>query len=260
MTDAVNAFDSSIVLTLNSLIGKFPNFDRAVEFIYGNDLIQGSLIVSMFWWYWFRAGTQGVVRRTREHLIATLVGCIIAIAVGRTLAVALPMRIRPRFNPALALHTPPEPNPNDFINWSSFPSDHAILWAALAFGLCFISARVGTLLFVYMLAVCLLPLMYLGFHYPSDVIGGAAIGALIAYVMNLQRVREPLSGPVLRWEQNSPSGFSVALFMVTFQIASTFVSLREATQALFRFVERTVLWQVWAPRARNTGSRIPHVI
>jgi undecaprenyl-diphosphatase len=237
----VNAFDSSIVLALNSLIGRYPNFDRGVEFIYGNDLIQGTLTVSMFWWYWFRAGTEALVRRTREHLIATLAGCVAAIAAGRTLAVALPMRIRPRFNPELALHTPPEPNPNDFVNWSSFPSDHAILWATLAVGICFVSVRVGTLLFLYMLSVSLLPLMYLGFHYPSDVIAGAAIGALIAHVMNLQRVREPLSRPVLRWEQSSPGGFSVALFMVTFQIASTFVSLREATVALFRFVHRTVL-------------------
>jgi hypothetical protein len=42
----------------------------------------------------------------------------------------------------------------------------------------------------------------------------------------------------LRWERASQGSFVVALFLLTFQIASTFMSLREVGLALSRFIGR----------------------
>ena len=236
----VNQFDSSALLAIDSLVGKWPDFDRTIEFIVGNDVIQGSVAASIFWWYWVRTGTEATVRRTRECLIAALFASIVAIIAGRSLAVALPFRIRPRWEPTLGYIIPSELDPNVFVNWSSFPSDHAILFAALATGFCFISVRVGVLLFLYYLLVGAFPLMFLGYHYPTDIIAGSMIGVLIALVTNLPAVRETLSVPVLKWERASPSSFFVALFILTFQIASTFASLRSAGLALSRFMQRVI--------------------
>jgi undecaprenyl-diphosphatase len=236
----INAFDSSAALAIDSLVGKWPNFDRTMEFVVGNDLIQGSVAASIFWWYWVRTGTEATVRLTRERLITTLFASIVAIIAGRSLAVALPFRIRPRWEPTLGYIIPSEPDPNVFVNWSSFPSDHAILFAALATGFCFISARVGVVVFLYYLLVGAFPLMFLGYHYPTDIIAGSMIGVLIALVVNLRAVRQALSVPVLRWERASPSSFFVALFLLTFQIASTFASLRDAGLALSRFIQRVI--------------------
>jgi hypothetical protein len=45
----VNPFDSSAMLAIDSLVGKWPDFDRAIEFVVVNDLIQGSVAASIFW-------------------------------------------------------------------------------------------------------------------------------------------------------------------------------------------------------------------
>ena len=234
----VNRFDSIILLTMDRLVGQHPEFDRAVQFIVGNDLIQGTFAASVFWWYWFRRGPEMSVRRTREHLVATFLASIVAIIVGRTLALSLPFRIRPRWEPTLGYVIPWEPNPNAFMSWSSFPSDHAILFTALAAGFCFISMRVGLLVFVFYLAVGAFPLMYIGAHYPTDIIAGCAIGTLIGTVLNTRGIRERLFIPVLKLEQVSQSAFVVLYFLLTYQIASTFVSLRSAGLALSRFLVR----------------------
>jgi len=234
----VNQFDSSILHVIDQLVGKWPNFDRGMEFEVGNDLIQGTVAASVFWWYWFRSGTEAKVRQVREHLIATLCASIPAIGLGRALAVALPFRIRPRWETTLGYIIPSEPDPHVFVNWSSFPSDHAILFATMAAGFCFVSVRLGVVVFLYYLLVGAFPLMFLGYHYPTDIIAGSLIGVAIAWVMNTQRIRQGLSAPLLRWERASPSSFFVALFLMTFQIATTFSGLRGIALAFSRFLSR----------------------
>jgi membrane-associated phospholipid phosphatase len=234
----VNGFDSSILLSIDRLVGKYPDLDKAIQFVVGNDLIQGTFAASMFWWYWFRKGSEQTVRRTREHLVATFLASVAAIIAGRALALSLPFRIRPRWEPTLHYVIPYEPDPNAFMSWSSFPSDHAVLFTALATGFCFVSMRTGLLLFAYYLLVGAFPLMYIGGHYPTDIIAGCTIGILIGCTMNTRVIRERLSPPVLKFEQVSQSAFVVTFFLLTFQIASTFVSLRSAGLALSRFIAR----------------------
>lgn len=236
----VNRFDSSVAHAIDSLVGKWPDIDRGMEFIVSNDLIQGAVAASVFWWLWFRTGTEATVRRAREHLICTLLASVVAIIAGRTLALSLPFRVRPRWEPSLAYIIPSEPDPNVFVNWSSFPSDHAILFAALATGFCFISMRVGILVFLYYLLVGASPLMFLGYHYPTDIIAGSAIGLLIGCATNLRAVRQRLSAPAFKWQRASESSFFAALFLATFQIASTFVSLRAAALVLTRYIARAL--------------------
>jgi undecaprenyl-diphosphatase len=236
----VNAFDSSIVHAIDSLAGKWPEIDRTMEFIVGNDLTQGALAGCIFWWLWFRAGSDPIVRRTREHLICTLVGSVVAISAGRALALSLPFRIRPRFEASLNFVIPSEPDPNVFMNWSSFPSDHAILYAALAAGFGCISLRLGILVFIYFLLVGAAPLMFLGYHYPTDIIVGSAIGILVGCAINLAAVRQRLSAPAFKWQRASQGSFYAALFLATFQIATTFVSLRAVALALVHYLKRAL--------------------
>jgi len=72
---------------------------------------------------------------------------------------------------------------------ASFPSDHVTAAAAIAVA---ILLR-GRVLWGTVLVVATLVLMYgrvaLGFHYPSDVLGGAAIGALVAAALWSPRIR-----------------------------------------------------------------------
>ncbi len=76
----------------------------------------------------------------------------------------------------------------------SFPSDHAIGGFALALPFVFARRRIGWLLLALATALSLVRVA-VGTHYPSDVLGGAVIGAAAAWCVWICRklVERPLS-------------------------------------------------------------------
>ncbi|MEU4107178.1 phosphatase PAP2 family protein [Streptomyces sp. NPDC027717] len=67
------------------------------------------------------------------------------------------------------------PAPGDW----SFPSNHSALAAAAAVALCFVSARLGTVAVIGALAMAA-SRVWVGAHYPHDIVAGLAVGALVA--------------------------------------------------------------------------------
>jgi undecaprenyl-diphosphatase len=67
-----------------------------------------------------------------------------------------------------------------------------VLFFTLAFGMWLASRAAGVLAIAYVALVISFPRVYLGFHYPTDILGGALIGAVICAGFNLQRVRAPI--------------------------------------------------------------------
>ena len=142
---ALNRFDAFLIEPMNSLVGRRALFDSAVGFLTDNPLIS-ALLVMVFWAYWFRPGDLAKIHATREHLIATLWAGIAAIVVGRALALELPFRLRPRYEPSRFISYvagPHRASRTKLLDWSAFPSDHAALYAALAVGLCFCLLATG---------------------------------------------------------------------------------------------------------------------
>lgn len=219
-----NRFDDAVLAAMTSFAGRSYSFDAWNLYVVGSPLFKGAIFVSIIWWYWFRTGDAAVVRATRERLICTILGSAFSLVVARGLALLLPFRQRPRF--VLHLPFPENSGSYDLIGWSSFPSDHAVIFAALAVGIGFISRVCGTVAFLYFALVIAFPRIYLGIHYPTDVIAGAVLGSVIAYAFNTRYLRKLTATPVLHWEQTAPSLFYAAFFMICFQLATLFDSLR----------------------------------
>ncbi|MGW1771165.1 phosphatase PAP2 family protein [Streptomyces sp. NPDC002104] len=130
-----------------------------------------ALLMLAGWWTARRAGTHGVVT-------ALAVPVITVLAFGADLLLKSVVREdRPcRSLRVSTLEACPAPG-----DWS-FPSNHAAIAAAAAVALLFVSRRLGAL------AVAAAVLMagsrvWVGAHYPHDVLAGLLVGALVAYVL-----------------------------------------------------------------------------
>lgn len=231
-----NAFDASIVHDLNSMVGRSAIFDNAMLFVSGNALIQGALFISLFWYYWFKKTNTADTQRTREHLLATTAAGVVAIVLARSLALTLPFRLRPRFDPAVHFVLPEGADRGYYWDWSAFPSDHAVMFAALTTGLFYISWRAGLLSFLYVGVVILFPRLYLGIHYASDLLVGTALGAMCGVCANLPTLRRQISSRMLRFEHTSPGAFYVAMFVAMFSFATMFDSLREIAHSAWHIL------------------------
>ena len=228
--------DDFILAWLTSLPGHSTTFDGLMTQLPRGEQTNGMLIISIFWWYWFRQSDPATTQRTREHLLGTMFAAAVGLFAARFLAATLPFRLRPRFEPGLHLVWPATPTSLSLVDWSAFPSDHAVMFSALAVGLCFVSWRMGLAALAYAIVIVSFPRVYFGIHYPTDIIAGVALGALTAYGMNAVAARRRLFSRALLWERRSPQAFYLGLFVVTFQFATMFNGVRQSVRAVFRLL------------------------
>ncbi len=225
----MSQFDRAIVLFLNQFAQRSWTLDQLATLFATTDIIKGGIFASFLWWAWFRTGPAP--RRDQEIVVATLVGCAVALFAARYLALTLPHHARPIADPTLDFVRPYGKMRTSLEHWNAFPSDHAALFLGLATGIYLVSRRLGLFTLAYALVVTGLARIYLGLHYPSDVIAGAALGVGTVGLAVQERVRRPLARAVLAWPQRRPALFYALFFLVTYQIATLFFGLR--TMAAF---------------------------
>ena len=233
-SNSATRIDDSILLALTSLVGRSAAFDGAMEGLSHASLANGVFVMTIFWWYWFRQSAPATTRRTREQLLGAMIAAVAGLFVARVMAQTLPFRLRPRFEPALHLAWPAAPDALSFVDWSAFPSDHAVMFSALAVGLWFVSWRAGLALLLFAVFIVSLPRVYYGLHYPTDIFAGMALGALFAYGMNGIPASRGIAGRLVLLEHRSPRGFQTALFVVAFEFATMFNGVRSIAREAFQ--------------------------
>jgi undecaprenyl-diphosphatase len=233
----LNHLDVFIIHGLNSLIGRSAPFDKSVAFLLGNPL-STAFLMSIFWACWFRPADTATTQRTREHLLATLWAGVASIVISRAFALGLPFRLRPRFDPTIDFLVTDVPNYSALMDWSAFPSDHAAMFFAFSIGLGWVSWRLSLMATIYVAFVICFPRVYFGYHYPTDILVGMIIGASCTYGFNLAAARRWLAAPVLKWGHSSPQLFHMGLFLLTFQFATMFNSLRDLASITYHLIEK----------------------
>jgi undecaprenyl-diphosphatase len=213
----VNPFDRTILQFLNGFAQRSWAFDALINLMSWDYLLKGVPVVGLFWWLW-----SSTERSDRETLFSGLISSFVAVNVARVLALTLRYRERPLHNPSLHFRLPYQMDPQTLLHYSSFPSDHMVLYTCLATTLVSVDRRVGSIALAYTLLAIGFPRVYLGIHYPSDVLAGALLGLTFAWLSQTTIVQQHIGGLGLRWLNRHAGSFYAFLFVVTFETAENF--------------------------------------
>ncbi|MFF2013293.1 phosphatase PAP2 family protein [Streptomyces sp. NPDC058195] len=177
--------DVSLLYDINGLAKSAPDwFDRVMKFVGEYGILLGLVLVVL--WCWWSVRRRG----TADDAVAAVAGIVWApLAAGIALLINIPIRgfvERPRpFRDHQGLDVLVT-GKNDF----SFVSDHATMAMALGVGL-FVANRKFGLAAIGLALLEGFCRVYMGVHYPTDVIGGFALGTAVALLL------APLAGMLL---------------------------------------------------------------
>ena len=233
MLQRIQQLDLWLLHAINSFAGNWV-IDSAIRFVSSFILIKGTFFLTFYWFYWFRDELPAT-NKSRVILVKGILSSLVAIVFARILANFFPFRLRPFADPTAGFSITVRQITPDFESWSAFPSDHAAVVFALSFALFRISRGVSIFLLAYSAIVVCFPRVYIGLHYPSDVIAGALIGVLAAWIVQKINGARPIERVTSFAERNRPLFYATS-FVVTSELSQMFGNIRAAGRAVIKLL------------------------
>ncbi|CAB3801118.1 phosphatase PAP2 family protein [Paraburkholderia fynbosensis] len=233
----MNSFDSSMLAIVTRDTMHSETFNHAVRLVADFYLFKGVLPLAMLCALWFDTRERRQWRR--EMVVAAIVSGFLALFIGRVLASCLPFRQRPLYDPSLHLTFSIAATPEAVLRtWSSFPSDHAMIWAAVAMGIFLVSRWMGVLALLQCVFLICIPRVYLGLHYPTDVLAGMILGVGVTCVVTRKPIMQRFAPAIVRFVDRYPNVSYAFLFVLLFELATMFDEPRQLAEGVFRHVLR----------------------
>ncbi|MBP2626979.1 MAG: phosphoesterase PA-phosphatase related protein [Firmicutes bacterium] len=164
-------YDLMLLMAINNLSGHFIWFDKLIMYIseYG-PVIFGLYLVAL----WFSGATKMELESNRKKALYAFTTALIGLGISQMIGFAW-FRNRPYVNHPVQLLLPANPD-------ASFPSDHATGSFSIASSLVRSNVFGGKLMLGFGTLVAL-SRIYVGIHYPTDVIGGMLIGIISSWLV-----------------------------------------------------------------------------
>jgi membrane-associated phospholipid phosphatase len=233
-TGGLTHWDTVLLLGFNSL-ARDPRLGALIEFISNSRLLTGTVFIAVYWYFWFDNRSRDNTE-ARRVVLAGIAAGVLAVIVARVLADLLPYRTRPLIDPPPGFRMPTYIG--DYEAWSSFPSDNAAFVFALSLVLYKLAPRITAALTVYgFVAVCI-PRITLGLHYPSDILVGAVVGTVAAWICE-RCVRGKAVDRLLGFSQRHAGWFYGLSFVVTLELAEKFDDVRNTARAVSSLLHRS---------------------
>ena len=235
------AIDLLVLHLLNQFAHRSRLLDTVVVIMANANLLKGVVLMAILWGLWFHQteGTTGgrtEPSERRARLIACCGVAILAVLIARLLAHVLPYRERPLHTSGIGYILPYTMEPQALIHWSSFPSDHAVLFFSLATGIYQVSRRCGVLALAHALVFIALPRLYLGIHWFTDILAGTALGIVLAWVGMRSRLMVGLKRSLDALIGRHPAVCYAAFFVLTYLIATLFDDARYIGSVLVHYL------------------------
>lgn len=169
----MTSFDETLFLWINGLAGRFHLLDEFLKGVANDYFVIVSSCLALFA-LWF--GTRETHQREENQKAIICASGSLGIANGIVRICNL-FYFRPRpfteLPTNLLFYQPTD---------SSFPANSAAVAFAIATAILLADRKAGVIL-LFLAFLFGFSRIYVGIHYPSDVLGGAAIGALIAFLI-----------------------------------------------------------------------------
>lgn len=172
----LEALDKEIFLKINDFVGEVPVFDQLVKLVVNEYFVPVSIgLVLLF--LWFHPG-----KKRKNHRKALPIAILSVTVVNITIIVMNQFIISSRpfdqLSADLLFYRPTDP---------SFPSNAAAVGFALATAISLVNRKLGFGAIILALFYGF-SRVYVGVHFPSDVIAGALLGVLVALMISRLRL------------------------------------------------------------------------
>ncbi|MFD1508555.1 phosphatase PAP2 family protein [Lacimonas salitolerans] len=226
--------DQFTAQALNQVVGQSVTFDLIADFIQESYLVKG-LFATLVLVCILNARVDDSPNR-RTDVFTTLIVIFAAIFLGRVLQMILPFSLRPLHTEGLDLELATGLTPDTLRNDSSFPSDHALMFFAMASSVLLYHRLAGIILMTHAVVIICLPRLVLGFHWFSDIVAGAAIGGLMALLLHRQIARWLSGTRLLDFQRSHPGVFHALLFALLCETATMYRGTRNILSTLTDFL------------------------
>ena len=209
-----------------SSLTTYRQFASELAFWLAYPTLQGAIVVSLLCCCWFSNPNA----KSRTRLMSGIVAAVLAGVIADLLHRALPTSPKPIFDPMLQ-HDPPAILggidtflANPLSNLHTFPSPRAAMFCGLAITIFLIRPKLG---FVALISTTVpeISRVYLGLHYPNDIVGSFALGAATVWLAQM-RWNLNFGRWFARWELTSPSTFYMCAFLACYELTTAFEELR----------------------------------